>query len=469
LNLDGSADPYPARYPIYVSDAQTSALVRVQVTAGLSSGASIGWISDNAQVGTSSVSTTTFSGSRTVALSGAFTYVRAEVKSSSGSLKGLSQAIFFYPTAGLPNGWSYRVRNIDTANGRNYTNLVTKGITSSSWDGTAKELSISLSDPVGALVELEVVNDAGLPGEVRVDGTAAPASASKTDFDAATTTTWFGDEGGVLRVKVRHVTTSAALVVDWGTSTPDTTAPSLPQNLTATPVSTSRVDLAWTESSDNVGVSRYDIVRDGSFLTSVAGTLTTFSDTSVVASTAYSYTVEAFDAAGNHAGPSAVAQTTTPGGGTPTSATFTPVADAYVNDAAPTSNFNGTSLRVDGSPLMRSFLRFDLSSLVGSVMKATLRVYPTSSQTTGHDVRGVTDTSWLETGITHETAPATGPVAGSSGKITTGMWTEVDVTSLVTGPGLVAFALTTTSLTAVAYSSREAATNKPQLVVQTLA
>jgi hypothetical protein len=469
INLDGSADPLPARYPIYVSDAQTSALVRLQVTAGLSSGASIGWVSDNAQVGSSSVSSTTFSGSRTVALSGAFTYVRAEVKSSSGSLKGLSQAIFFFATAGLPNGWSYRVRNIDTANGRNYTKLVTKGITSSSWDGGGKKLSINLSDPVGAVVELEVVNDAGLPGEVRVDGAAAPASASKTAFDASTTTTWFADTGGVLRVKARHVTTSAAVVVNWGTSTADTTAPSVPQNLSATPVSTSRVDLAWTESSDNVGVSRYDIVRNGSFLTSVAGSVVSFSDTSVVASTAYSYTVEAFDAAGNHSGPSAVAQTTTPGGGTPTTTSFTPIADAYVSDAAPTTNYNGSSLRADGSPVVRSFLKFDLRSLVGSVTKATLRVYPTSSQTTGHDIRGVSDFSWSESGITHATAPATGSVAGSSGKITAGVWTEVDVTSLVTGPGLVAFALTTTSLTAVAYSSRESATNQPQLVVQTLA
>jgi hypothetical protein len=469
FNVDGSADPHPARYPIYVPDAQTSAIVRLQVTAGLSSGASIGWISDNAQVGTSSVSSTTFAGSRTVALSGTFTYIRAEVVSSSGSLKGLSQAIFYFATTGLPNGWSYRVRNIDTSNGRNYTKLVTKGIASSSWDGAGKKLAITLSDPVGAVVELEVVNDAGLPGQVLVDGTSAPAAASQTDFDASASTTWFADLGGVLRVKVRHVTTSAAVVVDWGTSTPDTTGPTVPQNVTATPVSSTRVDLTWTASLDNVGVSRYNIVRNGTFLTSVAGDVTACSDTSVVASTAYSYTVEAFDAAGNHAGPSAAAQVTTPGGGTLTTATFTPIADAYVNEVTPTTNYNGTSLRVDGSPVLRSFLKFDLRSLVGTVTKATMRVYPTSSQTTGHDVRSVSDTSWSETGITHGTAPATGSVVGSSGRITAGAWTEVDVTSLVTGPSLVALALTTTGLTAVAYSSREAATNKPQLVVETLA
>jgi hypothetical protein len=216
FNLDGSAAPHPVRYPIYVSDAQTSAVARLQVTGGLSSGDSILWISDNAQIATSPVSSRTFTGAKEVPLGGASSYVRAEVKSSSGSLNGLTQAIFFFTTPGLPFGWSYRVRNIDTLNGRNYTNLVTKGITSSSWNDSGERLSINLEDPLGALVELEIATDAGAPGQVLVDGSAVPASVSHADFNAARKNTWYANaHNGIVRAKARHVTKSAAVVVEW--------------------------------------------------------------------------------------------------------------------------------------------------------------------------------------------------------------------------------------------------------------
>jgi hypothetical protein len=64
--------------------------------------------------------------------------------------------------------------------------------------------------------------------------------------------------------------------------------------------------------------------------------------------------------------------------------TFAPVADSYVDASAPTTN-HGTalSLRVDGSPVVRSFLRFSVGGLGGTVSSASLRIFPTSSQKTG--------------------------------------------------------------------------------------
>src|SRR5919106_4307479 len=95
------------------------------------------------------------------------------------------------------------------------------------------------------------------------------------------------------------------------TTEPDTQAPSTPTGLSATAVSQTRVDLSWTASTDNVGVTGYEIFRNGSLLTSI-GNVTTYSDTSVSSSTTYSYQVRAKDAAGNVSAFSAPASATTP-------------------------------------------------------------------------------------------------------------------------------------------------------------
>jgi hypothetical protein len=146
-------------------------------------------------------------------------------------------------------------------------------------------------------------------------------------------------------------------------------------------------------------------------------------------------------------------------------ATFTPIGDSYVEAAAPTRNHGArTSLRTDASPVVTSYLRFDVEG-VAPGSSARLRVYATSGNTVGFQVRSASDTSWSETGINYNNAPAYGPVIASSGKVTANGWSELDVSSAVTGDGPVTFVLTSPSATATAYSSREGA-NPPQLVAQ---
>jgi hypothetical protein len=90
---------------------------------------------------------------------------------------------------------------------------------------------------------------------------------------------------------------------------PDTSAPSVPTNVTATPVSASGIDLAWAASTDNVGVTGYRIYRDGATTPLATVTGTSYHDTGLTASTSYSYRVSAVDAAGNNSGPSSPAAT----------------------------------------------------------------------------------------------------------------------------------------------------------------
>src|SRR3989441_206922 len=89
----------------------------------------------------------------------------------------------------------------------------------------------------------------------------------------------------------------------------DTQAPSIPANLAATVVSSSQIDLSWSPATDNVGVTGYRVYRNGTLAASPTGT--SVSITGLSASTTYSFTVSAFDAAGNVSTPSAALSVTT--------------------------------------------------------------------------------------------------------------------------------------------------------------
>ena len=93
---------------------------------------------------------------------------------------------------------------------------------------------------------------------------------------------------------------------------PDTSPPSAPSGLTAIARGPNRVDLAWSAASDNVGVTGYTVYRDGVPLAVVTGASLSFSDTSVLPSTAYIYAVDASDAANNHSSASPGAAVATP-------------------------------------------------------------------------------------------------------------------------------------------------------------
>ena len=109
--------------------------------------------------------------------------------------------------------------------------------------------------------------------------------------------------------------TSGNASVTFSVATPaDTQAPTTPTGLTATAISSSQINLTWTASTDNVGVTGYTIYRGGTQIGTSA--TNSYSDTGLSASTQYSYTVSASDAAGNTSSQSTGVSTTTQSGGT---------------------------------------------------------------------------------------------------------------------------------------------------------
>ncbi|HDR3908457.1 TPA: DUF3472 domain-containing protein [Bacillus toyonensis] len=78
---------------------------------------------------------------------------------------------------------------------------------------------------------------------------------------------------------------------------PDTEAPTQPQGLYASNVTTNSVELKWNPSTDNVGVKEYQVLRDGQLIQTIQGTK--FIDQKLTANKEYKYTVKAVDTAGN--------------------------------------------------------------------------------------------------------------------------------------------------------------------------
>jgi chitodextrinase len=260
---------------------------------------------------------------------------------------------------------------------------------------------------------------------------------------------------------------------------PDTTPPSAPTNLAASAASSSQVNLTWTASTDNVGVSGYIIDRcTGSGCTNFAqvGTSSTtgYNDSGLAASTSYSYQVYATDAAFNVSAASNTASaTTTSGGGdtTPPSApgnlSATAASSSQINLSwtASTDNVGVTGYliyRCTGSGCT-NFAQVGTSSTTGyndsglaASSSYSYQVYATDAAT---NVSAASNTSTTVTSSAADTTPPTAPssltaAAASSTQITLG-WTlstdNVGVTGYIiyrcSGSGCTNFAQAGTSPT----------------------
>jgi glucose/arabinose dehydrogenase len=164
-----------------------------------------------------------------------------------------------------------------------------------------------------------------------------------------------------------------------------------------------------------------------------------------------------------------------------TSRTLSAAADSYVRDGDGSGNNYGRTgelLVRSGSLNRQAYYRFDLTSL-GNIAGAKLRLFgrlissvASDSVTTG--VFGAGDAAWGEGGLTWNNRPATGATALSSVKVGAGdaRWYEWDVTDYLrqqkaAGKKTVTLVIrnVTASKASAGFRSREASTNRPQLVV----
>ena len=99
---------------------------------------------------------------------------------------------------------------------------------------------------------------------------------------------------------------------ELGEPPPDTEPPSVPTGVSAVAASSTRIDIAWSASTDNVAVTAYDIVRDGATVATVSGATLAYADETVAPNTTYGYQVIATDGVNASAPSTPAATATTP-------------------------------------------------------------------------------------------------------------------------------------------------------------
>ncbi len=256
----------------------------------------------------------------------------------------------------LPDGWEQRTQTLKvqgSANGSGFSDLTASKAyafnaaggwsTTISFDATTTRyvrvlVTANSVQPAAQLSELEVygptTGDTQAPtvpgdlacsepstGQIRLTWKASSDDTGVTGYDiyagntllttvaggvTSYTDTRPADESVSYHVRARdaagNVSGNSNTVTRKGDSG-DTQAPTAPSGLAFTEPSTGQIRLTWTASSDNKGVTGYDVYAGNVLRRSVAGDVTTCTDTQSAATTV-SYVVRAKDAAGNVSGAS---------------------------------------------------------------------------------------------------------------------------------------------------------------------
>jgi chitodextrinase len=308
--------------------------------------------------------------------------------------------------------------------------------------------SVSLTAPSGGAtvsgtiaLSASASDDIGVAGvQFRLDGANLGAEDTTAPYGVSWNTTSAAEGAHTLTAVARdaagNTTTSAnvGVTVD-NVPDPDTSPPGVPTNLAATPVSSTQVNLTWSASTDNVGVTGYRVFRNGTQVGTP--TSTGFSDTGLSASTTYSYTVAAADAAGNVSAQSAPVNATTlpPPDVTPPSVSVT----APASGATVAGTISVTASASDNVGVVGVQFRLDGVNLGAEDTAAPWSVsWNTTSATEGQhalsavarDAAGNTTTS-ANVGVTVDNVPSgdtSPPTAPPNLVLTLGSPTQVDLT-----------------------------------------
>ena len=238
--------------------------------------------------------------------------------------------VAFNGILGTPTSWTQTSIVVPVPNGASTGNVVV----AVSGAGASSGVLFTVTPSISGLNPSS--GDTGTPITISGSNFGSAQGASTVTFNGtrATPTSW--SDTSIVAPVPAGATTGNIVVTVGGfasggasfTVAPDTTPPTTPSNLMATASSAGEIDLSWTASTDNVGVSGYQVERcqgagcaNFTLFATVPepNSTTSMSDVSVVGSTSYSYRVRATDAAGNLSPYSNTVSATTPGAATITS------------------------------------------------------------------------------------------------------------------------------------------------------
>ncbi|WP_436792777.1 DNRLRE domain-containing protein [Actinospongicola halichondriae] len=152
---------------------------------------------------------------------------------------------------------------------------------------------------------------------------------------------------------------------------------------------------------------------------------------------------------------------TTSGAATQTVTAYA-TADGRVSSRYPNANYSSSALHAAASPVEVSYLRFDVPTGSGTLASAKLRLYATSNEPGGVDVRAAGN-SWSESTLTWRRRSSTNGLVGRSTPIFRNTWVEIDITDDVVVGTTQSFVLN--GADDVWFRSSEQ-TNPPRLVLE---
>jgi YD repeat-containing protein len=236
-----------------------------------------------------------------------------------------SPAANSYSNTGLVSstGYSFRIRAFDAAN--NFSAYTT--VTSATTPAVAAPTGLAAAVISSSQINLSWTASTGAVSGYQVEWctpsvcTPAPPAIGTPSATSFNNTGLAASTGYSYRIRAfdaaNNVSAYSAVVSATTNAPPDTTPPSAPTGLTAAVVSSVQINLSWTASTDNVGVTGYQLERCTGTSCMPAPpaianpTGNSYSNTGLSASTGYSYRVLAVDAANNLSAYSSIVSVTT--------------------------------------------------------------------------------------------------------------------------------------------------------------
>lgn len=331
-NFNGDLDDLQI-YNRALSDAEVAALYGAQSLAPVYSGTLVAHypFSNNGNDITPYANTATVKGARPAPdrfskANMAYSFNNSQVTASNSPQLNspLTSLSFWVNVTALPaqgevylisnGGWQQRFKVSLPSHGKPvFTTNATGGIKDMDTD--------SVPLPIGkwrhVVMTHDTVNDKIYINGVLKNSKPAPGALNKTTnplgigYDPIDVTNYFN--GSLDEVQIYNVALSGAEVAalfqaqNTAPSSGDTIAPSAPMNLVAA-VAFTTVSLSWLPSTDNVGVTGYNIYKNDTLIASVPGTSTSLAG--LPPSTLFKFGVTAFDAAGNESVMTTVKATT---------------------------------------------------------------------------------------------------------------------------------------------------------------
>ena len=206
---------------------------------------------------------------------------------------------------------------------------VPANLTSSAQTSSSISLSWSASTDNTSVTGYQILRAPGASGGTFTQIATAPSNSFVNTGLSANTTFRYQVRATDAAGNVSAVSNTVTAMTQAGTGG-DTQLPSVPANLTAPATTASSISLAWSASTDNVGVTGYQVLRapgasGGTFAQIATSPSNSFVNTGLAASTTFRYQVRAFDAAGNVSAVSnTVTAATQAGGGTGGGCSVTP-------------------------------------------------------------------------------------------------------------------------------------------------